>query len=105
MEWEKAKEEIKKKVKVDTDVNTERSNKSGCRVVIRVCDWGYKIPKGKNSNMKVTWDMLEKCWNRMVYNGGVYDPNEFKKLYPNYARNAGCYVHTIRRIFEEAGLA
>jgi len=102
MEWEKAKEEIKKKVKVDTDVNTNESNH---RVVKCVCDWGYIIPKGKNSNMKVTWDMLEKCWNRMVCNGGVYDPNEFKKLYPNYARNAGCYVHTIRRIFEEAGLA
>jgi hypothetical protein len=95
MTWEEAKQEIKKNVVVGTDVNTKRSN---YRIVKRVCDDGYIIPKGKKSNdMKVTWDMLKKCWNGMVDNGGIYDPKAV-------ALPAPCYVQTIHMIFEKAGL-
>lgn len=60
MEWEKAKEEIKKKVKVDTDVNTNESNH---RVVKCVCDWGLYNSEGKElqyeSDLGHVGEMLE----------------------------------------------
>ena len=101
MTWEEAKQEIKKHVVVGTDVNTKNST---YRIVKCVRDWGYRIPKGKKSDMRVTWEMLEKCWNAMVDYKGVYDIKAFKKHYPKHAKNAGCYVQTIHMIFKKTGL-
>ena len=104
MTWKEAKQEIKKHVEVGTDVNTVTSKgakKSHGRIVKRVCDWGYIIPQAKNRDMEVTWDMLEKCWNGMVDNRGVYDIKALKRHYP---KSPGCYVQTIHMIFEKAGL-
>ena len=102
MTWEKAKQEIKKHVKKGDDVNTVPGiNKNGkvstVRFVKCVCDWGYRIPKGENSYMSVTWEMLEKCWNGMVDNKGIYDPKAI-------SHKAPCYPQTIHMIFREAGL-
>ncbi len=115
MTWKEAKQEIKTHVNKGTNVNTVPGiNKNGKvskhRIVKRVWDGGYEIPKEedkKRSPMKVTWDMLEKCWNAMVDNGGEYDIKALKKedpAYPDYSRKAGCYVQTIHMIFEKAGL-
>lgn len=94
MTWKEVKQEIMKHVVVGTDVNTKISK---VRIVKCICNWGYIIPKGKNSDMRVTWDMLEKCWNGMVDNRGIYDPKAV-------ALPAPCYVQTIHMIFEKAGL-
>ena len=109
MTWKDAEQEIKKHVGVGKDVNTMPGmNKNGKvsknRIVKRVHYWGYEIPKEKDKKktpMKVTWEMLEKCWNGMVDNRGIYDPEEFKKHYP---KHPGCYVQTIHMIFKVAGL-
>ncbi|GEM_PF-4495604 len=101
MTWEEARKQIKDRVWVGDDVNSQKSHG---RIVICVCDGGYLIPKAEDWYMLVTWDMLEKCWNGMVANGGVYDKTVFKKHYPKHAKSAGCYVQTIRMIFEKAGL-
>jgi len=106
MTWKDARKNIEDRNNIDvgTDVNTVKENgdqRSKYRIVKCVCDWGFRIPKGKNSDMRVTWDMLEKCWKAMKKNQGVYNDEVFKNLYSGYP---GCYVHTIGKIFEKAGL-
>ncbi len=104
MTWKEAKQGIKNNVVVGTDVNTVKKNgdpRSTYRIVKFVLDDGYIIPMGRGYYMFVTWEMLEKCWRAMNNNDGVYGFKELREDYPGYPR---CYVQTIRRIFEKAGL-
>ena len=104
MTWKEAKQEIKKHVVVGTDVDTvtlKGAKKSHDRIVKCVCDDGYIIPFGLGHYAFVTWDMLEKCWNAMVDNGGICDKGAFENLYPKYP---DCYPGIIHMIFKKARL-
>lgn len=101
MTWEEARKQIKDRVWVGDDVNTPESKN---RDVKCVCDGGYLIPKGKGSYMFVTWDMLKKCWDGMVANGGKYDKTVFGNHFSKEKGHSPCYVQTIHMIFQRAGL-
>lgn len=100
MTWKDARKKIEKNIRVGTDVNTEKSN---YRFVKCVCDYGFKIPRGKTTDMRITWDLLEDCWRVMKKNNGDFDKGLLKKsgIFDKYP---GCCVQTIYMIFSKAGL-
>ncbi len=105
MTWEEAREKIgdKNNIKVDTDLNTKRSRENDYRHVKLVPPPHFRVRIGKRSYINIPWDMLEKCWQELnktrEYNTEVFD-----KACPGIRKNKGCYVHTIGKIFENAGL-
>ena len=100
MKWEEAKTEIQNNVNVRDNLNTKRST---YRFVRAVPPPHFRVQIGQKSYINIPWDMLEKCW-RELSRTRTYDCKVFEKYYPKKKKNHGCYVHTVGKIFEKAGL-
>ena len=100
MNWLEAKAKIKGSLRVGTDLNTAKSH---YRFVNAIEEQGFIIPIGKSNNLRISWEMLEQCFQ--AFSGEVYDGDYFRKLYPTHAAHHPCYVHVIGQIFVAAGLA
>ncbi len=105
VEWKEAKRRIRDNVTVGDDLNTKKSK---CRFVRAVNPFCYRVQIGHNRKrdlIDVPWDMLEKCWYELNTTG-TYDCKVFEKLFQKKnGKIRGCYVHTVGKIFEKAGLA
>jgi len=113
MDWDQAKDIIRKKVIVGTDLNTR---KSSYRFVISVDsaissdrygysnEIGYRVRIGKSQVIPVPWGMLEKCF-RALYSESGYNSRFFCENFPTQADDHPCYVHVVGQIFVRAGLA
>ena len=103
MEWEEAKRRISCKVKVGDNLKTIRSSD---RFVRAVPPLHFRVQIGANKKrdfVDIPWTMLEKCW-RELNKTGKYDCKVFEALFEKEKKNHGCYVHTVGKIFEKAGL-
>lgn len=102
--WEEAKQEIKEHVVVDTNINTKRCKKSKYyRYVRAVTARHVRVQIGRNNYITIPWTMLEECWHELNRTGR-YDGKVFGKYYPKEKENKPCYVHSVGKIFEKAGL-
>lgn len=103
MDWEEARAEIQNKVKVRDNLKTIRSSDRFVRAVPPV-HFRVQIGSDKKRNfVDITWTMLEKCW-RELNKTGKYNCTVFRKYYSKKDWPHGCYVHTVGKIFEKAGL-
>ena len=100
MNWYEAKAKIKDNIKVGTDFNTTNSH---YRFVKAIEENKFIIPIGKSSNISISWEMIEKCFQAL--NGNGYNGKYFRKLYPAKAANHPCHVHVIGQIFVAANIA
>ena len=113
MEWSDAQELIEEKIRIGTELNT---NKSTYRVVTSVGNirdserYGYRSEKGfivqigKSTRISVPWKMLEKCFIPLS-SGGEYHGIYFRRYFPLQAKNHPCHVHVVGQIFVRAGIA
>jgi hypothetical protein len=104
MKWEEAKKRISDNITVGDNLNTKKAK---CRFARAVSPFGYSVQIGRNRKrdlIDVPWDMLEKCWYELDRTG-TYDCKVFEKLFPKERKTHSCYVHTVGKIFEKAGLA
>jgi len=113
MNWDKAKEIIKKNIKEGTDINTKRSSLRKVLKVNHKCTkYDYKGEEGflvkisnyENNNLEIPWSMLEKCFNSLKEPEG-YNGKVFRKYYKQQADDHPCHVHVVGMIFKKAGIA
>ncbi len=111
MDWRKAQDRIRDKIKVGTDVNSDQSHH---RKVKSVDDEGFVVPRSKNQCLRISWDMLEKCFSQLSKPSG-FNRAFFKEEFPECCVREGnktqghlnhdCYIHTIGQIFVKAEVA
>jgi hypothetical protein len=100
MNWNNAKNRIKSRIKVDTNLNTPKSH---CRFVKAIQEYGFIVSIGKSNSIPIPWEMLEHCF--LAISGSVYDGAYFRKHYPKQAAQHPCHVHVVGQIFVVARLA
>lgn len=107
MSWEEAAEKIRDKdnIHIGTDLNNRRTRENSYRQVLDIQPLFFRIQigKDKSSRLDITWRMLESCW-RELSRTGRYDTKVFDKCCPWEKSKHGCWVHTVGKIFEKAGL-
>ena len=108
MTWEEAREKIEDKdnINVGTDVNNKRTREKNYRIVKDVPPPHFRVQIGENSYVKITWDMLEKCWHELNHTYR-WDSKAFKKVFEEFfskEKEHWCHNHVIGKIFEKAGL-
>ena len=101
IDWLTARRLIAENVRVGTDLNTPASTH---RVVRDVHEDGFVVPIGEETEIVVPWSMLEFCWSHLITSEG-YRKSSFVQKYAKEARDHGCHVHVVGRIFLVAGLA
>ena len=107
MTWKEAKQEIDHNVGIDTELNTlnkDGSQRSHNRKVVGVHDWGYRVSKGKENTVPVTWEMLKTCWDEMALNQGKYERSVIERHYAEKVTSNPCLVHIVGKMFDVAGL-
>lgn len=102
MEWEKAKLIIQEKIKVGTEINTLRPDRT--RPIINVNDSGIRVKIGQKVKINISWTMLEDCFNQLSTEEG-YNTKFFEANYPTEINRHGCYAHSIGQIFVKSGIA
>lgn len=106
MDWEIAQNKILNKITKGTSLD----NKSMFRKVIEIHqpktsplnydDYIFKVNVGKNKNCNISISMLKKLYLASRKNRNIYNRDVFKLHYPTIAKNTGCYIHVIGKIFE-----
>jgi hypothetical protein len=66
---------------------------------------GFRVKVGKNSIIKVSLKMLEDIFEASRKNDNLYNNSVFKNLYARKLSSKPCYVHTVGKLFENAGIA
>lgn len=113
MTWIHAQKEILGKINQDTDLNSShttyrivlevRENISSARYEYKN-EAGFIVQIGKDSSIKITFKMLQKCYSAL-HSHGNYDGKFFRKHYPLQAKDHPYHVHTVGQVFVVAGLA
>ncbi len=113
MEWDEAKHRITKSVRMETDLNTEKSSYRKIEHIGRLRDSnrygysgvsGFEVRIGEDATISIPWTMLRKCF-RCLQDPSGYDGSSFRSLFPKQAKDHGCHVHIVGMIFVAAGLA
>ena len=113
MNWEEASILIKNTIQKGDELN---SQKSTFRIVIQVPPFqckrydykneeGYKIRIGATSLIEIPISMLETVFKLALENNRIYNHKIFVAAFPRQAKNHGCHVHVVGRIFELSGVA
>ena len=113
MNWEAASLLIKNRIQKGDDVNT---HKSTFRIVDQVppfqCERynykneeGYKVRIGVKHLIEIPISMLENVFNLAIENNRIYNNSVFANAFPKQAKDHGCHVHVVGRIFELSRVA
>lgn len=110
MNWTKAESLLIDNIKSGTKLNGENSkfkivkstpplpcNKNG--------ESGFQVQVGEKSIIDVSLKMLENIFEASRKNNNLYNNLVFKSLYERKLLNKPCYVHTVGKLFEKAGIA
>lgn len=113
MNWTEASLLIKYTIKKGADVNSQKSN---FRFVDQVPPFqcrrynfknaeGYKVSIGVRDFVEIPITMLETVFNLAIENNRIYNNKVFADAFPKQAKDHGCHVHVVGRIFELSGIA
>jgi len=112
MDWPEAREWIRQRTRVGTDVNSPRSTRrvvealgplaAGDRYGYRA-ETGFLVRIGESNSIRIPWTMLETCFSALQTGPG-YDGAFFRKHFPVQARDHPCHVHVVGQIFPRSGL-
>jgi predicted HTH transcriptional regulator len=109
MNWDQVIIKIKEKIQLGTDVNTIVST---YRFVVEIPPYkckqydnkeGYKVKIGENNAIKIPISMLQTLFQNSQKNNNTYNTKVFRDAFPVQAKNHGCHVHVIGKIFEKSG--
>ncbi len=113
MTWSHAKNQIARRIKVGTDLDTGNSSN---RVVLSVRsdissnrygyndEDGFQVQIGSGSSIPIPFSMLRSCHGALSSQTG-YDGDFFRQKFPKQAADHPCHVHVVGQIFVKAGLA
>lgn len=109
MEWKEASKKIQQ-LKKDELITTSRKI---LQIPPYLCNSkrynynepGFEIKIGKKSKIKIPVSIIQYCYEEALKNGGLYNRQIFKKLYPFQLSDHACHVHSIGQLFVKAGLA
>ena len=73
--------------------------------ICRKCkDEGFRIRVGKTSFINIPLSMLKLVFETSRRNKGIYNHQLFFSLFPTECTDKPCYVHTIGKLFFNAGI-
>jgi hypothetical protein len=113
MEWWEAQELIEEKIKIGTDLNTDKSTYRVVNSIGNIRDsqrYGYGSEKGfivqigKSKRISIPWKMLAKCFLPLS-SDKEYDGDYFRRYFPLQATDHPCHVHVVGQLFVKAGIA
>ena len=111
MAWNEAREIIRQKILLDTDINTVRSSAREVLSTNHLCqkydynnEPGFLVKIGVKEKIEITWSMLQTCFVALSSPQG-YNTNFFKEKYGIQKEHHGCHVHIVGMIFVKAGIA
>jgi hypothetical protein len=67
-------------------------------------DKGFRIQVGETSFINIPFSMLKCLFEASVLNNGQYNNLVFAEFYPRELNNKPCYVHSVGKLFENAGV-
>ena len=113
MNWNEASLLIQNSIHLGDDVNTPKSTfrfvqeipPYQCKKYSYQNEVGYKVKIGGTTVVEIPMGMLETLFNLSVENNRTYNSKIFKKSFPVQAKDHGCHVHVVGRIFELSGVA
>ena len=113
MNWEEAAILIKNTIQKGDDVNSQTSTfrfvdqvpPFQCKRSDYKNEEGYKVKIGVRDFVEIPITMLETVFNLAIENNRIYNNKIFADAFPKQAKDHGCHVHVIGRIFELSGVA
>ena len=113
MNWAEASILIKNTIQKGDDVNSQKSTfrfvdqvpPFQCKRYDYKNEEGYKVRIGVKHLIEIPISMLETTFNQALANNRTYNNKVFADAFPKQAKNHGCHVHVVGRIFELSGVA
>jgi hypothetical protein len=113
MNWEEASILIKNTIRTGYNINTQKSTfryvdqvpPFQCKRYDYKNEAGYKVRIGVRDFVEIPITMLETVFNLATENNRIYNNKVFADAFPKQARDHGCHVHVVGRIFELSGVA
>ena len=66
---------------------------------------GFRIQVGSRDYIEVPIIMLQNLYSWAKAYGGIYDRQIFHQNYPYHLKSKSCFVHSVGKLFEQAGIA
>lgn len=65
---------------------------------------GFRVQVGEDSEISIPLNMLKIIYHYSIKNDNMYNKSVFKECFPRELNNKPCYVHTVGKLFEKAGV-
>jgi hypothetical protein len=115
MTWTQAKLLIESKLTENISFDPTSESRSiiespssySCRTYNYYPEKGFKVKIGYYSYIDIPWSMLENMFedSKKEKNRNIYRHSVFVNRYPNQAKNHGCHIHVVGKMFVYAGVA
>ena len=113
MNWKEASILIKNNIRIGDNINTQKSKHRyvvneppfQCNRYNYKNEEGYKVSIGERDFVEIPITMLETVFNIAIENCRIYNNKVFADAFPKQAKDHGCHVHVVGRIFELSGVA
>ncbi len=109
MTWEEAELNLRENVLLNTHLDKRCSYKVVVSVPPSFCNRmkqeGFRIQVGEKSIIDVPFNMLKTLFDASVSNNRIYNNSTFLTLFARKLINKPCYVHSVGKLLEYAGVA
>lgn len=109
MDWKTAEKLLKSKIYVTMDLSPSSKFKLVKQVPPFKCKnyenvEGFRIQVGAKNEINIPLKMLELLFERSKQNNNTYNRAVFKENFARELNNKPCYVHSVGKLFEWAGI-
>ncbi len=109
MTWEQTEILLKENVKVGLHLTPHTNYKFVREVPPFICKnynntEGFRVQVGKSSYINLPLSMLKELYQTASQNNNIYNSSVFKNAYPKEIGYKPCYVHSVGKLFEHAGV-